>query len=570
MSRLRWLTLLSVLTLVIAACGTPAATTTTAAPTTTATTAAPPTTTDGTDFEGKSVAAQDCGYGGKILSIEATSQYEVTFTLCSPVPAFQQIVAFNVFGVQPEEHLEATGGAPLADPIGTGPYVLDAWNRGDSIVYQQNPDYWGDAPAYPTLVYRWGTESAARLLELQSGNADYITNVAPSDIATVEGDANLVLLPNRAPNILYLGMSTGYFDANGAEVVHEPFDQLEVRQAFAMGLNRQQLVDNFFAPGSEVASHFVSCSVPNACTGDPWYDFDAEAAQQLLADAGASDLEVTLYYRDVVRPYLPEAGPVAQEIAQDLSENLGISVNAQAVESGEFIEAATIGAYPLYLLGWTADYPHITNFLDFHFGEANPQFGATYADIYEPLVEASALADAAATEPLYEAANNAIRANIPMVPISHAASNDAALASLEGGVSPVFGAPQFQTMNPGKDTLVFVQNEEPISLYCADETDGESLAACQPVIEGLLGYDNDGQVVPKLATECVANEDSTVWTCTLREGVTFHDGSTFDANDVVTSWEAGIDAASPLHVGNSGVFEYYTYLWTQLINALAG
>jgi multidrug efflux pump subunit AcrA (membrane-fusion protein) len=74
MSRLRWLTLLSVLTLVIAACGTPAATTTTAAPTTTATTAAPPTTTDGTDFEGKSVAAQDCGYGGKILSIEATSQ----------------------------------------------------------------------------------------------------------------------------------------------------------------------------------------------------------------------------------------------------------------------------------------------------------------------------------------------------------------------------------------------------------------------------------------------------------------------------------------------------------------
>jgi ABC-type transport system substrate-binding protein len=515
------------------------------------------------------VAAQDCGYGGKILSIEATGQYEVTFTLCDPVPAFQQIVAFNVFGVQPEEHLEATGGAPLDNPIGTGPFVLDAWNRGDSVVYQANPDYWGDLPAYQTLVYRWGTESAARLLELQSANADYITNVAPSDISSVEGDSNLVLLPNRAPNVMYLGMSTGYFDANGQEVVHEPFDQLEVRQAFAMGLNRQQLVDNFFAPGSEVASHFVPCSVPNGCAGEEWYEFDATAAQQLLADAGASDLEVTLYYRDVVRPYLPEAGPVAQEIAQDLSENLGITVNVQVVESGEFIEAATIGAYPLYLLGWTADYPHITNFLDFHFGEANPQFGATYPDIYEPLVEASALADVAATEPLYEAANNAIRANIPMVPVSHAASNDAALVSLENGVSPVFGAPQFQTMNPGKDTLVFVQNEEPISLYCADETDGESLAACQPVIEGLLGYDNDGQVVPKLATECVANDDSTVWTCTLREGVTFHDGSTFDANDVIVSWDAGINAASPLHVGNSGVFEYYTYLWTQLINALA-
>lgn len=559
MTRMRWLALLAVLALVVAACGTTAETTTTGAAEETTTTAAEETTTTEAmaEFEGLAVAAPDCDYGGKISSIEATAEFEVTFTLCSPLPAFPQVVAFNVFGIQPEEHLETTGGAPLDNPIGTGPFVLDTWNRGDSIVYQANPDYWGDAPTYQTLVYRWATESAARLLELQSGNADYIRNVAPADIPTVEGDGNLTLLPNLAPNVLYLGMSTSF----------PPFDQLEVRQAFAMGLDRQQVVDNFFAPGSEVASHFVPCSVPNGCAGEGFTEFDAAAAQQLLVDAGADGMDVILYYRDVVRPYLPEAGPVAQEIAQQLSENLGINVTVQVVESGEFIETSTTGGYPLYLLGWTADYPHITNFLDFHFGEANPQFGATYADIYDPLVEASTLADVAATEPLYEAANTAIKANVPMVPISHAASSDAALATLEGGVAPIFGPPQFAAMNPGKDTLVFVQNAEPISLYCADETDGESLDACGPVIEGLLGYDNDGQVVPKLATECVANEDSTVWTCTLREGVTFHDGSTFDANDVVTSWSAGIDAASPLHVGNSGVFEYYTYLWTQLINA---
>ena len=47
----------------------------------------------------------------------------------------------------------------------------------------------------------------------------------------------------------------------------------------------------------------------------------------------------------------------------------------------------------------------------------------------------------------------------------------------------------------------------------------------------------------------------------------FHDGSTFDANDVVVSWEAGIDARSPLHVGNTGAFEYYSYLWNGLIGA---
>ena len=86
--------------------------------------------------------------------------------------------------------------------------------------------------------------------------------------------------------------------------------------------------------------------------------------------------------------------------------------------------------------------------------------------------------------------------------------------------------------------------------------------------KNLLGYAIDsGNVVPELATGCTANEDSTVWTCALREGVVFHDGSSFDANDVVASWSAGIDASNPNHIGNTGAFEYYSYLWNGLMNA---
>jgi ABC-type transport system substrate-binding protein len=557
MTRKRWLALCAVLALVAAACGTPAATTTTAGAEPTTTTAGEePTTTAGEAFEGPSVAAPDCDYGGKISSIEATGQFEVTFTMCSPAPAFPQIVAFAVFGVQPQEHLEASGGSPLDNPIGTGPFVLDSWNRGSEIVYQANPDYWGDVPAYQTLVYRWGTESATRLLELQSGNADFITNLSTPDIPTVEGDSNLVLLPDRNPNVFYLGFSTNF----------PPLDNVEVRRAIAMGIDRQQIVDNFYPTGSEVASHFTPCSIENGCAGEDWYEFDAEAARAAL-DAAGGGFDVTIYYRDVFRVYLPEPGAVANEIAQQLNDNLGINATVQVVESGEFIDVSGDGSYPMYLLGWGADYPHVTNFMDYHFGETTTQFGAVYPEIYENLVEGGSLGDPAEAAPFYEAANNAIRENVPMVPIAHGAAANAALATLEGAVTPVFGAPQFQSMNPGKDTLVFMQNAEPISLYCADETDGESLAACQPVVEGLLGYDLEGGVVPKLAESCESNEDATVWTCTIRQGVTFHDGSDLDANDVVASWAAGIDASNPLHVGNTGAFEYYGYLWGALMNA---
>jgi peptide/nickel transport system substrate-binding protein len=75
--------------------------------------------------------------------------------------------------------------------------------------------------------------------------------------------------------------------------------------------------------------------------------------------------------------------------------------------------------------------------------------------------------------------------------------------------------------------------------------------------------------VAELAESCEANEDSTVWTCTLRDGVVFHDGSAFDSNDVVASFAFGLDASSPYHVGNTGSFDYPAYLWDGLMNVPA-
>lgn len=515
-------------------------------------------------FEGTKLEAPDCEYGGKIKSIEAVDAYTVVFTMCKPDPAFLAKAAFGVFGIYSTEWLmenatEANKETLLSAPVGTGPFKIESWNRGDSIVLKANPDYWGEKPAYETLVFRWATEGAARLLELQSGTVDYITNPSPDDYATIEADPNLKLLPVASPNILYLAMTNTF----------EPFDDVRVRQAIAMGIDRQRIVDNFYPEGSEVASHFTPCSIPNGCAGEAWYDFDPEAAKALLAEAGFPDgFSTKIYYRDVFRGYLPEPSLVAVEFQTQLKENLNIDAEVVVMESGEFIDESSAGRLDgLYLLGWGADYPHPTNFLDFHFGQANPQFGTPHPEIYETLEAASQIADPAEAEALYTQANNAIKELVPMVPIAHGSVANAALASVENPNAPPFRAPVFELMNPGKDTFVFMQNAEPISLYCADETDGESLAPCEQIVEALLDYKPDsGEIEPGLATSCTANEDSTVWTCNLREGVVFHDGTTFDANDVVFSWSVGIDASNPYHIGNTGSWEYYSYLWDSLMN----
>jgi len=517
------------------------------------------------EFEGKSVAAADCEYGGKISSIAAVDAYTVEFNMCSPDPAFPQKAAFTPFGIYPEEFLaananEANQETLLRSPIGTGPFALENWASGESVTFKAYDGYWGDKPAYDTLVFRWATEGAQRLLELQSGTVDQITNLSPDDYDTVKEDSNLTFLPVANPNVLYLAMTNTF----------APFDNVDVRKAIAMGIDRQRIVDNFYADGAEVPSHFTPCSLPNGCVGDAWYEFDAAAAKQALADAGYPDgFSTTIYYRDVFRGYLPEPGLVAVEFQTQLRDNLGIEVEVVVMESGEFIDESTNGRLDgFYLLGWGADYPHVTNFLDYHFAETNPQYGDTHPEIYEVLQTASKIGDPAEAEALYIEANNAIRELVPMVPIANGASASAALATVDNAHFRPFGAPLFAKVDPGKDTFVFMQNAEPISLFCQDESDGESLAPCQQVTETLLAYAIDsGEVVPELATGCTPNEDSTVWTCALREGVTFHDGSTFDANDVVASWAAGIDAANEYHIGNTGAFTYYGYLWDGLMNA---
>ena len=205
--------------------------------------------------------------------------------------------------------------------------------------------------------------------------------------------------------------------------------------------------------------------------------------------------------------------------------------------------------------------PSVVRYLDTAQGGAGRQIG------FDAL--AAQIGDPAEAAPVYAQINDAIREYVPMVPIAHGGSAAAYLADVTNPQASPLTTELFYVSDPGgRDVFTFMQGAEPISLYCADETDGESLRACQQVVEPLLNYMKDsGDTQPALATECISNEDSTVWTCTLRQGVTFHDGSKFDANDVVASWAAGIDAANPNHVGNTGAFEYYSYLWDGLINA---
>ncbi|MBN1201247.1 MAG: peptide ABC transporter substrate-binding protein [Anaerolineae bacterium] len=521
-----------------------------------------PGSTKAQEFEPMVYAAENCDYGGEFLSIEAIDELTVKFTLCRPDPAFPSKVAFSAFAINSADYLEATGGGgDLVDnPIGTGPYMLEEWTRGDNLTLKRFDDYWGDPALTETLVFRWNSEGAARFTELQAGTVDGIDNPTPDDYPAIRESEDLILYDRAGTNTFYIGLNNWV----------EPLDDVRVRQAIAMGVDRQRIVDNFYPPGSIVATQFMPPTIFGYTPEVSWYDFDPEAGRALLAEAGYPDgFEIELSYRDVFRSYLPEPGRVAEDIAAQLDVNLGITANITVMESGAFIDASDRGELSMYLLGWGADYPDATNFLDFHFGAgASDQFGDKFDSITEPLKEAAAIADPATRLAIYVKANTAIKENVPMIPVSHAASATAFKASVEGAHASPLGNEYFAVMQvPDQDTLVWMQNAEPIGLYCADETDGESLRACEQINESLLAFEVGGTAVqPALAETYEANEDGTEWTFHLREGVKFHDGSSLDANDVVLSYAVQWDAAHPLHVGRDGSFTYFPGLFDGFLN----
>lgn len=507
-------------------------------------------------------------YAGLIRRIRAVDAATVEFRLCAPDVAFPTRLAFAAFAINDTAWLEThvdpgrDGEQAIVGAVnGTGPYRLDSWNRGSDVSLVRNDAYWGAPARTDRVIVRWREDAADRLAELQDASVDGIDDVGPGGLDTIEGDVTMQAVPRAGLNTFYVGFNNTF----------APFDNPKVRQAIAIGIDREHIVAALYPTGSEVASHFAPCSIPFGCDGDPWYEFDPSAARQLLATAGFPDgFDTTIQYRDVARPYLPDPTAVATELQAQLLANLNIRATLEALPEATFLDTVDNGgADGIHLLGRVASVPDVSTLLDPHFGAgASREFGDPIDALVDALTAGAATVDDAARTTAYTDANNAIRANVPMIPIAHAGSLTGYRADVNGAVASPLGYERFAAMTAGDRTqLVFLADGAPNGLYCADETSAVAQLVCAQVSEGLYGFEPaSAGVAPALAQACAPNPELTTWRCTLRPGVTFHDGTALDANDVVLSFAAQWDANHPLHRGREGTFQPFIDVFGGLLN----
>jgi peptide/nickel transport system substrate-binding protein len=491
-----------------------------------------------------------------IAKIEAVDELTVRFTLCAPDPAFTQKLAVTNFAVNDSGWLTAAiaDGSLASTMNGTGPLELSAWEQGVQILLTRNDAYWGDKAASERVVIQWEPESAARLLQLRAGTVDAADNLAPTDEAAIAADASLALLTRPGFNTFYLNFNNRY----------APVSDVRVRQAIALTLDRQRILDLFYSSGSTLATHVPPCVIDGACVGEAWYAQDLLAARALLTEAGyPNGLDLTLSLRETPRAFLPDPVAVATDIQAQLAE-VGIRVTLDVQEAGGYIGNLLSGE--LRGASFSAalpDYPEAWNSLGIDFGASSSSaHGDQYPRLVALLDEAQRETDPDARALLFTQINNEIRAQVPVVPIANGASLIATRAAVRGLVASPVAMERFSAVSvEGSNTFTWLQGGEPAGLYCMDEEDREAVRICAQVMEGLYGYAVGGTAAePRLATECVASADGLLVECALRRDVRFHNGARLDAGDVLDSFAAAWDCTHPLHVGRTGNFRGWSWI----------
>ena len=214
---------------------------------------------------------------------------------------------------------DESGVADLASTaVGTGPFTVQAWNRGESIELAARSDYWGKAPQVETATLRYFADAVATTNALRSGDVDVVYNMqAPELLSTFAGDDAFQVLEGTSNGEIMLSMNNA----------RAPFNDVRVRQAVLHAVDRQAVLDTAWSGYGTL----VGAPVPPT---DPYYEdlnntypYDPEKARALLAEAGAENLNIT--FTVPTRPY---ATAVSEIVVSQLAD---VGINA-TIESAEF------------------------------------------------------------------------------------------------------------------------------------------------------------------------------------------------------------------------------------------
>ena len=252
-------------------------------------------------------------------SAEAVDDTTVVFHMNRPFSIWPYTMA--VVGIVPEHAYDSeTYGA---DPIGSGRYILKQWDRGQQVILEANPDYYGEAPKMQRVTILFMEEDAA-FLAAQAGEVDAAYTSATYSDQSIDGFHldSYASVDNRGFNLPAVPSGT---DEEGRTVGNDLTSDVLVRRAINIGVDRQEMIDNVLN-GYGTPAYSI-------CDQMPWYneasevEYDPEAAAELLDEAGWTMGDDGIREKDGVKAELnllyATGDSVRQALAADFADQLG-------------------------------------------------------------------------------------------------------------------------------------------------------------------------------------------------------------------------------------------------------
>ena len=356
-----------------------------------------------------------------LKSVDKIDEYTVKMVLNAPEAPFLANMAMPHGGVQSKEYAIAMlkAGTPEKldqEPIGTGPFTLVQYQKDALIRYKAFPQYWAGKAKIDDLIFAITPDASVRWAKLQKGECHVMPYPNPADLDAIRKDANVTVLEQPGLNIGYLAYNT----------TKKPFDDVRVRKAVNMALNKKAIVDAVYLGTGVPATNPIPPTMwsYNKSVKDDAYD--VEAAKKLLAAAGLKDGFTTdLWAMPVQRPYNPNAKRIAELMQADLAK-VGIKAEIKSFEWGEYRKRMQAGEHQMGMLGWTGDNGDPDNFLNTLLGcDSAKTNGSNVAKFcYQPFEEivqkAKVVSNPTERTKLYEKAQVIFKEQAPWFTIAHA------------------------------------------------------------------------------------------------------------------------------------------------------
>lgn len=277
----------------------------------------------------------------------------VEFDMNRPYSIWPYTMAIT--GIVPEH---AYGPDYGTNPIGSGRYIMKQWDKGQQVIFEANPDYYGDAPKMKTVTVLFMDEDAAYAAAL-SGQVDLAYTSAAYSDQTVDGFSlfDCKTVDNRGFNLPVI--PAGETDENGVALGNDFTSDVSVRRAINLAINREEMIDHVLNGYGTVAY--------SVCDQMPWYnpaaetDYDPDMAKAILKEDGWEAGEDGILTKDGVRAEFtlmyPTGDSVRQALAEDTANQLkafGINVTTEGVGWDTAYDRAQ--STPL-MWGWGAHTP---------------------------------------------------------------------------------------------------------------------------------------------------------------------------------------------------------------------